>query len=115
MTTLQISVPDELRAFIEAQVSRDGYASADEFLLALIRDEQRRRAKRALEAKFQEAVESGPAEPMTAETWATLRREAVDGTGPDARAAVEAMKEFRKGRSLGGLSTREMIEEGRRF
>ena len=34
---------------------------------------------------------------------------------PDAKAAVEAMKAFRKGRSLGGLSIREMIEEGRRF
>ena len=34
---------------------------------------------------------------------------------PDVRAAVEAMKRFRKGRTLGGLSIREMIEEGRRF
>jgi prevent-host-death family protein len=34
---------------------------------------------------------------------------------PDVRAAVEAMKKFRKGRSLGGVSIREMIEEGRRF
>src|SRR3954453_15459988 len=33
----------------------------------------------------------------------------------DVRAAVEEMKRFRKGRSLGGLSIREMIEEGRRF
>lgn len=34
---------------------------------------------------------------------------------PDVRAAVEAMKQFRKGRTLGGLDVREMIEEGRRF
>jgi prevent-host-death family protein len=34
---------------------------------------------------------------------------------PDVRAAVAAMKRFRKGRSLGGLSVREMIDEGRRF
>ena len=34
---------------------------------------------------------------------------------PDVREAVEAMKAFRKGRSLKGLSIREMIEEGRRF
>jgi prevent-host-death family protein len=36
-------------------------------------------------------------------------------TAPDVRAAVEAMKAFRKGRTLAGLSVREMIEEGRRF
>ena len=29
--------------------------------------------------------------------------------------AVKEMLEFRKGRKLGGLSIREMIEEGRRF
>ena len=34
---------------------------------------------------------------------------------PAVRAAVEAMKRFRKGRTLDGLSIREMIEEGRRF
>ena len=34
---------------------------------------------------------------------------------PDVRAAVEAMKEFRKGQTLGGLSVRELIEDGRRF
>lgn len=34
---------------------------------------------------------------------------------PDVRAAVEAMRQFRKGQTLGGLSVREMIEEGRRF
>lgn len=34
---------------------------------------------------------------------------------PDVRAAVEAMKQFRKGRTLSGLNIREMIEEGRRF
>jgi len=33
----------------------------------------------------------------------------------DVRAAVEAMKQFRKGRSLRGLNIREMIDDGRRF
>ena len=34
---------------------------------------------------------------------------------PDVRAAVEAMKRLRQGQSLGDLSVREMIDEGRRF
>lgn len=34
---------------------------------------------------------------------------------PDVHAAVEAMKQFRKGRSLAGLNVRDIIEEGRRF
>ena len=32
-----------------------------------------------LEAKFREALESGPATPMTKEDWAALRREALEG------------------------------------
>ncbi len=33
----------------------------------------------------------------------------------DVKATVEKLLEFGKGRSLGGLSIREMVEEGRRF
>lgn len=40
---------------------------------------------------------------------------ATSAERPDVRAAVEAMKEFRKGRSLDGPTIREMVEEGRRF
>lgn len=35
--------------------------------------------------------------------------------GPDVRAVVEEVKQLRKGRTLGGLRIRDMIEEGRRF
>jgi len=46
--------------------------SASEYLRALIRDAQKRRAKQALEARFREALESGPASPMTREDWGQL-------------------------------------------
>jgi antitoxin ParD1/3/4 len=79
MTTMNISLPDEMRAFVEAQMAEDGYASASEYLRALIRDAQKRRARQALEAKFREALESGPAAPMTHEDWVALREEAMQG------------------------------------
>ena len=72
MATMNISLPEEMKAFIEAQMSRDGFASASEYFRTLVREEQRRRAKRELEAKFREALESGPAEPMTGKDWETL-------------------------------------------
>lgn len=34
---------------------------------------------------------------------------------PDVNSTVEAIREFRRGRKLKGISIREMIEEGRRF
>jgi antitoxin ParD1/3/4 len=79
MTTMNISLPDEMKAFIEAQMTAEGYASASEYLRTLIRDAQKRVAKQALEEKFREALESGPATPMTKADWAALRREALDG------------------------------------
>ncbi len=79
MTTMNISVPDEMKAFVEAEMAQEGYASASEYLRSLIREAQKRRAKRELEAKFREAIESGPATPMTHEDWDVLRAEALEG------------------------------------
>jgi antitoxin ParD1/3/4 len=79
MTTMNISLPEEMKAFIEAQMATEGYASASEYLRTLIREAQKRQAKQALEAQFHEALESGPATPMTKEDWAALRREALEG------------------------------------
>jgi prevent-host-death family protein len=40
----------------------------------------------------------------------------VATTTPDVQAVIDEIKEFRKGRTLGGVATlRELIEEGRRF
>lgn len=78
MTTMNISLPDEMKAFVEAQMARGGYASASEYLRALIRDDQRRQARRALETKLAEAIESGPAAPMTSEDWERLERNVRD-------------------------------------
>ena len=74
MTTMNISVPDEMKAFVEAQMAQEGYASASEYLRGLIRDAQKRQARRELEAKFREALESGPATPMTSDDWQQLER-----------------------------------------
>jgi antitoxin ParD1/3/4 len=84
MATMTISLPEEMRAFIEARVAEGGYASASEYLRALIREAQRRQARQESEAKLREALESGPATPMTREDWVALRREAMDGLAGEA-------------------------------
>jgi prevent-host-death family protein len=38
-----------------------------------------------------------------------------NGTKADARAAIARLRELRKGRTLGGITIRELIEEGRRY
>ena len=44
MTTLNISLPDPMKAFIEAQVQSGSYASASDYVRALVRDAQKRHA-----------------------------------------------------------------------
>ena len=76
MTTMNISLPEEMKAFIEAQLAKEGYASASEYLRALIRDAQKRLAKQELEAKLLEGLQ-GPATEMTREDWDSIEQEAL--------------------------------------
>ena len=78
MTTMNISLPDEMKAFVETEMTQEGYASASEYLRALIRDAQKRRAKHDLEAKLLEGLQ-GPAVPMTRDDWDSITREALEG------------------------------------
>jgi antitoxin ParD1/3/4 len=48
MTTMNISLPDEMKEFIDRQVAERGYGTSSEFLRDLIRKEQERHEYRAL-------------------------------------------------------------------
>jgi antitoxin ParD1/3/4 len=78
MTTMNISVPDEMKAFVEAEMAQEGYASASEYLRALIRDAQKRRARQELDAKLLEGMQ-GSAVQMTRDDWDSIQREALEG------------------------------------
>jgi len=78
MTTMNISVPDEMKAFVEAQMVQEGYASASEYLRALIREAQKRQAKQELENKLLEGLQ-GPAVKMSRKEWDSIEREAHEG------------------------------------
>jgi antitoxin ParD1/3/4 len=78
MATMNISLPDEMKVFVETQAAKEGFGTTSEYLRSVIRDVQKRQAKQALEAKLREALESGPAEPMTREDWDELERNALE-------------------------------------
>jgi antitoxin ParD1/3/4 len=83
MTTMNISLPDEMRAFIEAQIAQEGFASASEYLRSLIRDAQKRKARLELEAKILEGLQ-GPSVEMTREDWESIRAEALEELASEA-------------------------------
>jgi antitoxin ParD1/3/4 len=48
MSTMNISLPDSLKAFVDSQVSERGYGTSSEYVRELIRRDQDRRQLRAL-------------------------------------------------------------------
>lgn len=48
MSTMNISLPDSLKAFVDAQISQRGYSTSSEYVRELIRKDQDRVNLRAL-------------------------------------------------------------------
>ena len=59
MRSLNISLPESMRTFVDDQTKRGGYGTASEFLRTLIRDAQKRQAEDRLEAMLMEGLDSG--------------------------------------------------------
>lgn len=70
MATMNVSLPDDLKAFVEAQVQEHGYGSSSEFLRELIRRERDRSHLRAL---LIQGMESGPGSEMDEQYFDRLR------------------------------------------
>jgi antitoxin ParD1/3/4 len=75
MTTLNISLPDVLRDFVEERVKRGDYDTASDYFRNLVHEDQRRKAQQRLDALLQEGLDSGPATPMAPQDWDEIRRE----------------------------------------
>lgn len=57
-TTMNISLPDSMRTFVEEQIADEGYGTASEYVRDLIRAEQKRREERKLEKLLLERLNS---------------------------------------------------------
>jgi antitoxin ParD1/3/4 len=84
MTIVNISLPEEMEAFVEAEIAREGFASASEYVRALIREAQKRKARQDLDARLLEGLQ-GPMVEMTREDWESLKREAIEGQSGEER------------------------------
>jgi antitoxin ParD1/3/4 len=73
MTTLNISLPDAMKAYVEAQVQAGQYASASDYIRALVREDQKRRAEQELEAKLLAALDSHDFREVTPELFDRVR------------------------------------------
>jgi antitoxin ParD1/3/4 len=70
MTTMNISLPDQLRAFVEEQVAAKGYGTSSEYMRELIRRDRDRQILRDL---VLEGAASAPSQAVDAAYFDSLR------------------------------------------
>jgi len=86
MQSMNISLPDPLKQFVDGQIAQGRYSSASEYVRELIRADEKRKAEEQLETKLLEGLNSTEIE-LTPADWRAIRIEAL--------AKVEARKKTR--------------------
>ena len=71
MSTMNISLPDALRSFVDEQVSQRGYGTSSEYVRELIRRDQDRMHLKGL---LLDGASSPPADPAGKAYFAALRQ-----------------------------------------
>ncbi len=59
MQTMNISLPDPMKEYVEERVSAGAYSSASEYVRELVRADQKRHAKEQMEQILLNAMDSG--------------------------------------------------------
>jgi antitoxin ParD1/3/4 len=76
MTTLTISLPGSLCAFVESEVAAKEYESTSDYFRSLLRAEQKRQSKQQLEEMLLDGMKLGEPVALTPEIWDELRHDA---------------------------------------
>lgn len=76
MQSMNISLPEPLKRFVDGQIEQGRYSSVSEYMRELIRDDEKRKAQEQLETLLLEGLQ-GEAHAMTPEDWSVLRKDAL--------------------------------------
>jgi antitoxin ParD1/3/4 len=76
MATLNISLPDQMKTWVETQATGGRYASASDYVRDLVRKDQERAAAIAeIQALVDEGLASGEARPFDMEAFLARKRQ----------------------------------------
>lgn len=78
MERITITLTEEMKGYVDGQISGGQYGNVSEYFRDLIRHEQEAKAKQQLEALLLEGVRSGETQEWTAETLKNLKRVVKD-------------------------------------
>lgn len=94
--SMNVSLPETLKQFVDDEVRERGYTSASEFIRELIRDARTAREQDRLDQQLREAFANEP------------------GDVESIRQAISELRSLRHGTTLGSAtSIRQLIDEGR--
>lgn len=77
MATVTISLPDNLKAFMEGQIANKGFGNVSEYVRSLLREAQAKENEARLQSLLLEGLASGEGQEVTEEFWNDLKVEAV--------------------------------------
>lgn len=77
LSSLNISLPQSMKDFVEDQVRENGFSTPSEYIRALVREDQKRQAQEKLEALLLEGLHSGEPLPVTPEYWDRKRSQLI--------------------------------------
>jgi antitoxin ParD1/3/4 len=69
---INIDIPDEMRVYLETQITAGAYNNIGEYFLDLVQQDQKRKAQANLETLLLEGINS-PGQEVTSEYWQNLR------------------------------------------
>jgi antitoxin ParD1/3/4 len=73
-STLNISLPETMRAFVEEKIKNEGYGTISEYVRELIRADQKRKEQTELEAVLVKALKRGEPAELTEQVWLDMKQ-----------------------------------------
>jgi len=77
MTTMNISLPEQLKQHVDQRVASHAYGSSSEYIRELIRRDQALAAEQELAGLIRAGLESGESVPVDAAYWHSKRQQLV--------------------------------------
>jgi putative addiction module CopG family antidote len=76
MSSITLQLPHELQEFVETKVKQGRFASANDYIIALVDSARRKRSE--LEVALIEGLESGPAEEWLSQEWHDIKKRVTE-------------------------------------
>ena len=98
MESMNISLPEPLKAFVDSQISTGRYSSVSEYVRELIRADEKRKAEEQLESLLLAGLK-GEETVMSRADWQQIRQEATAQVRAKRRTVMSSTAQRTGGRS----------------